>query len=731
MKRDFKAEQEHLSITYKELLVVKEKAEKILEQHHKEGTELMAMMQNGLSRDVSSYSNQLETFSAIEIKNREIDQLNMKHDSWANRLNAVNRLLKEPYFGRIDLEFKNENETGTFYLGVNSFRTLDDEDRVIDWRAPIAELYYNQDLGETSYKIQNDKVPVNLILRRQFSLKEDQLIDYYDTSVIINDELLLQALSSNSSEYMQDITATIQKEQNEIIRDINSRILLVNGIAGSGKTSAVLQRIAYLLYQYRQDLLPDDVVLLAPNPLFMNYISKVLPNLGEKNPTNFTMHQLVNFKLPNNYKLENELAYLESIAKSNVSKQAKILRSEAFFVFLVKKMQDYSFKTTDFKAIKRGKKELFSAKDIAKFYTGIAKTQVASKQIQALAKQMEYELDQRLHKKARTQKMYDKITQMTETEQKKYFGGFIKSDSKSAVAILAYQYLKRIYKKIFRQICCYNWVDIKALFSDFYQEYTGENAILKDELTVDEGVVLVAIWHFFVMSLNKRNVRFVLIDEVQDYSPAQLKLLLELYPRASFTLLGDENQGIFQTYVDFSTVTKIFEQTGNSVTQKNLVTSYRSNGPITALFKQLAENCEAINVVTVQETGGQPQFISAQTTDDYKQKLIAILQQLPKDQSTALITKNVKQAKYLNKKLIKVLKIYSFIKPTAHVPGVGINLLPISIAKGLEFDNVILHDVSAENYHSQHDRKLLYTGISRGMKKVFLLYQGQKSILFA
>ncbi|MDR1521436.1 MAG: AAA family ATPase [Streptococcaceae bacterium] len=730
MKKDFKAEQEHLRTIYKELLVVKKKAEKVLNQHHKEGTKLMLTMKDGISRDISSYSNQLETFSAIEIKNREIDQLNMKHDSWAYRLDTVNRLLKEPYFGRIDLEFENEKGVESFYLGVNSFRTLENEDRVIDWRAPIAELYYNQDLGKSSYKIQDDRVYVNLVLRRQFNLKKDQLIDYYDTSVAINDKLLLQALSSNSSEYMQDITATIQKEQNEIIRDIKSHTLLVNGIAGSGKTSAVLQRIAYLLYQYRQHLLPEDVVLLAPNPVFMNYISKVLPNLGEKNPSNFTMHQLINFQLPNSYKLENQFAYLKRIAKSTVSKQANVLRSEAFFTFLVKKMQNYSFKSTDFKAIKRREKEIFSPQDIVKLYTEIPKTQIANKQVQALAKHIKQNLDKRLRKKARTQKMYDKITQMTEAEQKKYFDEFIKNDSKARIAVLAYQYLKRIYRKTVCQIENFHWVNLKVLFCDFYKEYTKEEVILNDELTVDEGVILLIIWHFFVMSLTKRNVRFVLVDEVQDYSPIQLRLLLELYPRASFTLLGDENQAIFQTYIDFSTITEIFEKAGNSVTQKNLATSYRSNGPITALFKQLAENHKTINVVTIQETGDQPQFIGAKTKEDYEQKLIAILQHLPKDQSTALITKDVKQAEYLNKKLMKVLKIHSFTKSTAHVPGIGINLLPISIAKGLEFDNVILHDVSAENYHSKHDKKLLYTGISRGMKKIFLLYKGSKSHLF-
>ncbi|MDR1013081.1 MAG: AAA family ATPase [Lactobacillales bacterium] len=730
MKKDFKAEQEHLCTIYKELLMVKKKAKEILKQHHKEGKELMLTIKDGISRDTSSYSNQLEAFSAIEIKNREIDQLNMKHDSWAHRLDTVNRLLKEPYFGRIDLEFENEKEMGIFYLGVNSFRTLEDEDRVIDWRAPIAELYYNQDLGKSSYKAENVKVNVNLTLRRQFNLRKDKLIDYYDTSVAINDELLLQALSSNSSEYMQDITATIQKEQNEIIRDIKSRTLLVNGIAGSGKTSTVLQRIAYLLYQDRQNLLPDNVVLLAPNPVFMNYISKVLPNLGEKNPNNFTLHQFIDLKLPNSCKLESQLDYLERIAKSTVPKQASILRSEAFFAFLVKQMQNYSFKSTAFKAIKRGEKEIFSVEDIANLYTEIPKTQIASKQIQVLTKRIEQELNKRLQRKARTQKMYDKITQMTEAEQKKYFTDFIKNDSKSTIAALAYQYLQRIYRQTMQQINRCNWVNIKNLFFDFYKKYTKENANLNDELTVDEGVILLIIWHFFVAPLTNRNVRFVLVDEVQDYSLVQLKLLLELYPRASFTLLGDENQAIFQTFIDFATVAKIFEKTSRSVTQKNLTTSYRSSRPITALFRQLAENRKKVNVATIQESGDEPQFIGAQSLKDYEKKLIAILQQLPTNQSIALITKNLKQAEYLNKRLMKIFKIHSFIKPTVHVPGVGINLLPISIAKGLEFDNVIFHDVSAKNYHSKHDRRLLYTGISRGMKKVFLLYKGQKSPLF-
>lgn len=192
----------------------------------------------------------------------------MKYDQLIRLEGIIQRLLKTAYFARIDVKFDDEETSEQFYIGSDSFKNDDEDNLVIDWRAPIAELYYNQEMGKTSFLANDREISVDLQLRRQFQIEADRLIAYFDSAVAIQDELLLEVLSHNKSEYMQDITATIQKEQNQIIRDVASRVLLVNGIAGSGKTSAVLQRIAYLLYQYRNEVRSEDMLLLAPNPIF-------------------------------------------------------------------------------------------------------------------------------------------------------------------------------------------------------------------------------------------------------------------------------------------------------------------------------------------------------------------------------------------------------------------------------------------------------------------------------
>jgi len=247
VKKDFEFEQARLKEAYQELLDSQKEAKHILQAHHEEGVARMGEMDRDLSLDMSNYSDQMDSFAQVEIRNREIDQLNFKHDSWSKKLEQVQRLLPKAYFGRIDVEYADEQGTvENFYLGVNSFVNQEDEYRIYDWRSPVAELYYNQELGQTSYDANGNKIEVDLKRRRQFQIEQDVLNNYFDSSVAIEDELLLNALESDSTQYMQDITATIQKEQNAIIRDMTSQVLLVNGIAGSGKTSAVLQRIAYL-----------------------------------------------------------------------------------------------------------------------------------------------------------------------------------------------------------------------------------------------------------------------------------------------------------------------------------------------------------------------------------------------------------------------------------------------------------------------------------------------------
>jgi len=724
MKKDFNNEQTRLRTVYEELLEAREEAMNVLHVHHTEGVSRMNEFDRDMSLDMSNYGDQLDSFAQIEIRNREIDQMNFKHDSWNRKLEQVERLLPKAYFGRIDVEYADEKgEIEEFYLGVNSFINQEDEYRVYDWRSPVAELYYNQELGETSYVANGKAIEVDLKRRRQFQIDKDILNNYFDSAVAIEDELLIHALEGDSTQYMQDITATIQKEQNAIIRDMTSQVLLVNGIAGSGKTSAVLQRIAYLLYQERVNLRAEEVVLFAPNPVFMNYISQVLPNLGEKNPTNMTMHYLLKKLLDKRFTLENEETMLERNTLLEATDEEVILRSKEFFDFILKNAQETEITAEDFRDLNRAGKRVLSKEKIFDIYQQTPKTASPAQRVQAVAHHLEERYDRMIFNKARTSEYHDRILQLTEEQQEKYFGKLIEDTSKRNITRLAEQFLRSHYRKVYQQIRRFSWVDFEGFLTRNYREYTGKDLSINDaQVSLDVALLLVLIQHTYSKTVENREVKYVLIDEVQDYSQAQMELIQLIFPRAKFTLLGDENQAIFQTSNSFANIKESFEQKDYQVTLRNLLTSYRSNGPITQLFERLANKREEMTIVLVREDGSKPQWIETKNKEEYLDALAAIFKNASPDEATALITKDTKEAEMLYRKLNKQFLVHLFTQDTRQVPGKGLNILPISLAKGLEFDHVIIHDVSKEHFASKRDRHLLYTMISRAMKSVSLPY---------
>ena len=237
---------------------------------------------------------------------------------------------------------------------------------VYDWRSPIASLFYNNDLGHSSYLVNQNQIEVMIHERRQFIIKKDQLLHFFDTSVAIQDDVLLDALEQSETSEMKAITATIQSEQNTIIRDTTSQNILVNGVAGSGKTSTIMQRIAYLLYQYRNQLSADDLLILSPNHQFIDYIGKVLPSLGEKNPLNVTMIQLVDQLFLGN--VESEKAYFQRITQTDVDDQTAVLRSQAFMKQIEQATSLFTEQADFFLAINKKEKIVISKEVIKKIY---------------------------------------------------------------------------------------------------------------------------------------------------------------------------------------------------------------------------------------------------------------------------------------------------------------------------------------------------------------------------
>lgn len=720
-------EEKHLNFVYGKLKEKEKIVVKALAEHSDSGKRYMNEITDGVSMDMTDYSNTLETMAQVEMKNREIDQLNLKYDQLIRLEGIIQRLLKTAYFARIDVKFDDEETSEQFYIGSDSFKNDDEDNLVIDWRAPIAELYYNQEMGKTSFLANDREISVDLQLRRQFQIEADRLIAYFDSAVAIQDELLLEVLSHNKSEYMQDITATIQKEQNQIIRDVASRVLLVNGIAGSGKTSAVLQRIAYLLYQYRNEVRSEDMLLLAPNPIFLKYISQVLPGLGEKNPLNMTMYGLVRQKLSREFGMAPEQLQLD--VDNILTEQNQILNSKAFFDFLVDQSQNFEINADFLFDIKRNEKLLFTKKDILDIYLETPNQQFFSEKTQIVADKLSELLITRLRTQAKSEKMYNRILSMSEVEQEKYFGRLIENGTRQEVEKLAFQYLTKRYSKVRTRIKQCKWLNLEALFKIFYMRYTNNNIdIVLTELNIEVATVFVVIEHLFMKALVQNNIKFVLIDEAQDYSEMQIALLISIFSRAKFTLLGDENQAIFARSIDFKQISLLFESFSLPVSRKDLLISYRSNGPITEIFSQLAIT-KNIEVEAVQTSGEPVVCKQFNDSDDYLLYLSNILQKIDKNTSTVIITKSVNQARKLEKIYQGKIDFTALDEIRKHVPTTGISFLPIGLAKGLEFDNVIIHNANQTNYQDSRDQLLLYTAVSRAMKRLFILSIGKQSSL--
>ncbi len=720
MSNDHTQETQHLQQVYEELSQARETYQAAIDEVSTTGKSVLEQFGGDTKLNFDSYSDNLETFAMMEMKNREIDQLNIQNATAAKQLEKVERLLKVPYFGKIDVTFLDtDDDRDVFYIGMNDFTNLDGDSRIYDWRSPIASLFYNNVLGDSSYLVNKTEIPVALNLKRQLIIEEDRLINFFDTSLAIQDDILLHSLEADSSQYMKDITTTIQQEQNEIIRDERHPLLLVNGIAGSGKTSAIMQRIAYLLYNHRTQITADDILLLSPNSTFIDYISQVLPNLGERNPLNLTLLQFLKFTFREKKPIESEAAYFNRITAEQVNSQQKVIQSQAFTTFIQSFDDPTLIQQSLFQPILFKRKPIFSAELIFNLYQETPNTLSIRDRLSATKEKLSSLWNRYLIKQSTSKKMIDQMQDLTEAEQLRYFDMIFTEDDEEQLTEFALQRLQKKYRKVADAIADTSWFDHWLLFEALYQQYTRvPYKRTASAYTADEVVSLLLIKDKFIEDLSNRQMAFILVDEVQDYTEAQILLLLKLFPQANFTLAGDENQAIFNTSISFMELKELLSASSRSVTSYQLLNSYRSSKEITQLFQTLVTNHEKLKIVSIRKDGEKPTFIPCENQDTYLETLTSLLASLSPEEATVIITKTGIEAEELEKQLIKE---NSTIKA---------QILSIDMAKGLEFDNVIIHDPSTVRYGTtEREKKILYTAISRGMKQVFLPYVRELSEL--
>lgn len=702
---DLKAEKKHLADTYQQLLTRKTMLSTFLTEGRKKDRLAMQSIGEEIRLNFDNFADRLDTFAAIESKNREIDQMNAALQSAELELAAIDRLLDSPYFGKISLQFEDEETIEDFYIGINGFVNENKEGLIYDWRSPIAELFYAKRLGPVSYQVNNQTISVALEHRRQFIIEKDQLKQAFDTSVAIQDEVLLAALEANNSQKMQDITASIQHEQNVIIRDLAHKNLLVNGVAGSGKTSAVMQRIAFLLYHFREEMTVENVLILSPNSRFIDYISQVLPFLGEKNPLTLTMRQFCQ-AFPS-VDLESEEAYFDRIQQTP-SEAIDLLRSADFSRFLQSLSKQLPEELVlQFKPIKRKNVVLFSEETIDTFFQETPKQASLRDRIQAVKKKLAYAWEDRLQKNALAANVHDQVRSLTEDKQRSLLGTVLKDDSEKTIQKAAIRLLKKKYAKVSKQINDLTWFDTKRLLADSADYFThGQITLTQTTDSLDYTVCLLLIRHLLAEKQPVPALRYLFIDEVQDYTPAQIQFLLCLFPMAAFTLVGDQQQAIFTSAITVSEIQTLFQQQAKFLETYQLTTSYRSSGAITRLFAQMLPKKTNLKISAVRPEGKLPQFYA--NLPDVA--LVDIVKELK--QPVTIITKDRRSSEELKQ---------FFDKQAVSFHG---TVLPIHLAKGLEFKQVLLYDVSEENYHTDQDRRILYTAISRAMEELVVTSKG-------
>lgn len=686
----FQEEQEHLSEAYAKLLAARERLSSRLERNREEAAKDLSDMRDELVLDKSSDVH-TETMAELESMNRLVDVYNRTDSIFVEELRHVELLLKQPYFAKVRLKFKS-GRVRDVYLGTAGATDESQRHFIVDWRSPVAETYYNQSNGPTSYVANGKTIEVDLELRRQFDLSRDKLNAYFDTTVAIEDPLLLQSLSKRHSEKLTAITATIQKEQNEVVRHEDVPALVVNGIAGSGKTSVLLQRIAYLFYQERENLRPDQVYLFTPNPVFEKYIDHVLPDMGERNPQIFTWK-----------------GFIERLGLAD--RGLGLDTPEESLRMLERGMESLTLDVRDFRDIRRGGVVLLRAQQFQSLLRKYSHIPPSPHLFAVVNEELHDRLDSRLGQLVKDARVQGDMLDLDVDSKIQIFGSYVDPQTDEEIAECAKTYVDYMYAGAHEDIDASSWVRIDRI---------GMRLLGKETLASTE-------WIYLKMLLTgecERDARYVMLDEVQDYTVAQLMVLARYFPNAHFLLLGDQHQAINEGTATFDDVKRVFKELRGKMDECRLMTSYRSSPEITALFTGLLEEDERIKTSSVHRPGTQPRIEALAGTDEYLQAVRDVVgEALEGDGLTAIVVNSWEAMKWLSSRLDERVKV---LHADEELPASGVILLDLPLAKGLEFDHVVVPDATGKSYpDTPLARRRLYTALSRATHKVTVLAHGE------
>ena len=744
-------EQKHLDNIMKQIKEREKSLKKSIKSAEGEARNLNSHFFDDVKLDYDGYSTSMETALSIHQQQQLLSEREHAWQHSAKQLDTVERLEKRPYFARVDFKEQGEKKPETIYIGLGSFADKNDHFLIYDWRAPISSIYYDGKLGEVSYNSPEGKITVDMTKKRQFMIEDGKIVNMFDTNESIGDQMLLEVLSEKSSTQMKSIVTTIQQEQNKIIRNTSADLLFVQGAAGSGKTSAILQRIAFLLYRYRGNLTSSDVIMFSPNQLFNDYIKNVLPEMGEQNMVQMTYWQFVARRLPG-MNVENLFKQFEDQnADTNIS---KFKDSVNFFNLVTRYAKHLNKRGVVFKNIyfRDKKKPYFDKEKIKEIYYSYNENYNLANRIDATREELIKMLNRKIAPEARKAWVARTIEGMSQSELNELYDRpdqEFESEAKEE-AFLGRKIVLKALKVVHKRILHNHFINMRAQYLSFLRavpkmvdlakwnideedwmhhiDEVKEN-FKKHDIAITDVSAYLYLYDLITGRRTDYEMRYAFIDEIQDYTPFQLAYLKYNFPRAKFTMLGDLNQAIFTKDESRSLLKQIsglFDPEKTDVVQ--LTKSYRSTKQLTNFTKQILRQGEKIEAFNRQ--GPKPVIWGRDSDEQAIDVLVDVLRDNEKRKmTTAIITKDLAGAKFVHEKLSEKGEKSTLIATANQRLVDGTLVIPSYLAKGLEFDAVVMWGANKKNYHQLDETQLVYTITSRAMYKLDVIYTGEKSPL--
>lgn len=728
-----------------------DKTEAEYQKAHNETKRVQQNYGNNTSVNYVEVDDRIETSADLQQQRGLVNKVVQSEAIIKNQLETYKKLADSPYFGRIDIKDDGDDDTESLYIGTASFVDDDENFLVYDWRAPISSIYYNGTLGKVSYQTPAGKQSTDLEKKRQFQISHGEINNMFDTNETVGDEMLQSVLGQQHDEVMQNIVSTIQKEQNDIIRDTYSDLLVVQGVAGSGKTSAILQRIAFLLYHSRSSLQADQIILFSPNRLFSHYISDVLPSLGERNMRQVTLqefidHRLEGVKVQSLFdQYETEQAYIDDEKAIQSFK-----RSHQYMTSIENYINTVFNDDITFQSILIDGKVFFDADVIKDIYASQPKQmkpadkflKTKNRLIEILKKRIEVEVYKPWVDDAIDQLNSEQYHDFMEGHQ---LGSFQDEDDERY--FIAKQIVTEHFRKVYDALYNGSFFDPYLQYQRFMQQVvlpkdvnidawnddvdSFADSIELHQVRLDDAAPLLYMRDLMIGGGQNQTMQYLFVDEMQDYSIAQLIYIKHAFPQTKINLIGDSEQALFKAVeAPQELLNKLNEAFATK--KSRLITlnrSYRSTYPITNFAKSLLPNGDEIEAFN--RPGKSPEIFIRHNEQECIDALIECAKQELKDEGTvAIVTKNLNEAKQLHQHTYNQLNPTLLADTDRSLPK-GVVIMPIYLAKGLEFDSVIAWNVSKDNYPNDDYVGTLYTIATRAMHHLTLISNGTVSPIIA